>query len=128
MQAHTSLFGAVRTILIADVVMSLDNTLAIAGVAHGDATLLIIGLVLSVPLIVMGSTLIMKVMERFPLVVYLGAALIAWTAGDMIDSDAAVRPYLPEIFHGTYWLPAAITLAVVAFGWWHARRAGARRD
>lgn len=125
MQAHTSLFGAVRTILIADVVMSLDNTLAIAGVAHGDAMLLIIGLVLSIPLIVMGSTLIMKVMERFPLVVYLGAGLIAWTAGDMIDSDAAVRPYLPGIFHGTYWLPAGITVAVVAFGWWHARHTAA---
>ncbi|HTL91192.1 MAG TPA: TerC family protein [Steroidobacteraceae bacterium] len=121
-EAHANLFSAIRTILIADVVMSLDNTLAIAGVAQGDASLLIIGLVLSVPLIVLGSTLIMKIMERLPIVVYLGAGLIAWTAGEMIDSDAAVRPYLPGIFHHTYWLPLGITVAVIAFGWWRNRR------
>ncbi len=123
-RAHTDLFGAIRTILIADVVMSLDNTLAIAGVAQGDALLLTIGLVLSIPLIVLGSTLIMKIMDRFPVVVYLGAALIAWTAGEMIDSDAAVRPYLPDLFHGTYWMPLGITVLVLAFGWWRNRRSG----
>jgi YjbE family integral membrane protein len=122
--AHGELLGAIKTILVADVVMSLDNTLAIAGVAKGDATLLIIGLVLSVPLIVFGSTLIMKIMDRFPVVVYLGAALIAWTAGEMIDSDAAVRPWLPDVFHGTYWLPLSITIVVIGYGWWHNRRAG----
>jgi YjbE family integral membrane protein len=121
--AQDKLFGAIKTILIADVVMSLDNTLAIAGVARGDALLLTVGLVLSIPLIVLGSTLIMKVMERFPVVVYLGAALIAWTAGEMIDSDAAVQPYLPGVFIGTYWLPAGITLLVVGFGLWRNRRA-----
>jgi YjbE family integral membrane protein len=122
--AHGNLFGAVKTILIADVVMSLDNTLAIAGVAKGDATLLIIGLVLSIPMIVLGSTLIMKIMDRFPVVVYIGAALIAWTAGEMIDSDAAVQPYLPGLFHGTYWLPLFITAVVIGYGWWHNQRAG----
>jgi len=122
MDGHATLAGAIRTILIADVVMSLDNTLAIAGVAQGDAMLLIIGLVLSIPLIVLGSTLIMKIMERFPVVVYLGAGLIAWTAGEMIDSDAAVQPYLPGIFHQTYWLPLGITVVVIAFGWWRKRR------
>jgi YjbE family integral membrane protein len=122
--AHGDLFGAIRTILIADVVMSLDNTLAIAGVAKGDATLLIIGLVLSVPLIVLGSALIMKIMDRFPIVVYIGAGLIAWTAGEMIDSDAAVQPYLPGIFHGTYWLPLAITVVVIGYCWWRNRRTG----
>jgi YjbE family integral membrane protein len=121
--AHDNLFGAVRTILIADVVMSLDNTLAIAGVAKGDTMLLIIGLALSIPLIVLGSTLIMAIMNRFPVVVYLGAGLIAWTAGEMIDSDAAVRPYLPDIFHDSYWLPLGITVVVIAFGWWRNRRA-----
>jgi YjbE family integral membrane protein len=122
--AHGDLFGAIRTILIADVVMSLDNTLAIAGVAKGDATLLIIGLVLSIPLIVLGSTLIMKIMDRFPIVVYIGAGLIAWTAGEMIDSDKAVQPYLPGIFHDTYWLPLGITVVVIGYCWWHNRRAG----
>ncbi len=99
--AHAGLMGAVKTILIADVVMSLDNTLAIAGVAKGDWTLLIVGLGLSIPLIVVGSTLIMKIMDRFPIVVYIGAALIAWTAGEMMDSDTAVLPFLPQVFHGT---------------------------
>ncbi len=122
--AHGDLFGAIRTILIADLVMSLDNTLAIAGVAKGDATLLIIGLVLSIPLIVLGSTLIMKIMDRFPIVVYIGAGLIAWTAGEMIDSDKAVQPYLPGLFHGTYWLPLAITVVVIGYCWWHNQRAG----
>jgi YjbE family integral membrane protein len=124
--AHDKLSGAIKTILIADVVMSLDNTLAIAGVARGDAVLLTAGLVLSVPLIVLGSTLIMKVMERFPVVVYLGAGLIAWTAGEMIDSDAAMHPYLPSIFDGTYWLPIGLTIAVVGFGFLRNRRAGRR--
>ncbi len=104
--------------------MSLDNTLAIAAVAKGDMTLLIIGLLLSVPLIVLGSTIIMKFMDRFPVVVYIGAGLIAWTAGEMIDSDAAVRPYLPSVFHETYWLPLVLTVLVVGYGWLHNRRAG----
>jgi len=70
-KAQDGLLGAVKTILIADVVMSLDNTLAIAGVAKGNWTLLIVGLALSIPLIVLGSTVIMKIMDRFPVVVYI---------------------------------------------------------
>jgi len=122
--AHAGLMGAVKTILIADVVMSLDNTLAIAGVAKGDWTLLIVGLGLSIPLIVVGSTLIMKIMDRFPIVVYIGAALIAWTAGEMMDSDAAVLPFLPQVVHGTVVLPLLLTVAVVGYGWWYNLRAG----
>jgi YjbE family integral membrane protein len=117
--AHTSLAAAVKTILLADVVMSLDNTLAIAGVAKGNWTLLIVGLGLSIPLIVAGSTVIMKTMDRFPIVVYLGAALIAWTAGEMVDSDAAVQSFLPALFHDTVWLPLLLTVAVTGGGWWY---------
>lgn len=124
--AHDRLPGAIRTILIADVVMSLDNTLAIAGVARGDVLLLTMGLVLSIPLIVLGSTLIMKVMARFPVVVYVGAGLIAWTAGEMIDTDAAVHPYLPSLFDGTHWLPLGLTILVVGFGYLRNRCAGRR--
>ena len=122
--AHGDLRGAVKTILIADVVMSLDNTLAIAGVAKGNWTLLIAGLALSIPLIVLGSTLIMKIMDRFPVVVYGGAALIAWTAGEMMDSDPAVEPYLPGAFHGTWYLPLLLTLLVIGYGWWSNARKG----
>jgi len=116
--SHGSLGAAVKTILIADVVMSLDNTLAIAGVAKGNWTLLIVGLALSIPLIVAGSALIMKIMDRFPIVVYIGAALIAWTAGEMMDSDKSVAPYLPGIFHDSIWLPLLLTVGVVGYGWW----------
>jgi YjbE family integral membrane protein len=123
-QAHSDLWGAVKTILIADVVMSLDNTLAIAGVAKGNWTLLIVGLALSIPLIVVGSTVIMKIMDRFPIVVYVGAGLIAWTSGEMIDSDAAIQPYLPSLFHGTPYLALLLTVGVVGYGWWSNRTAG----
>jgi YjbE family integral membrane protein len=122
--AHHGLMGAVKTILIADLVMSLDNTLAIAGVAKGNWTLLILGLALSIPLIVFGSTVIMKIMDRFPIVVYVGAALIAWTAGEMIDSDAAVQPFLPHILHSTPYLPLVLTVCVIGYGWWSNARKG----
>jgi YjbE family integral membrane protein len=128
-QAHAGLMGAVKTILIADVVMSLDNTLAIAGVAKGNWTLLIVGLALSVPLIVLGSTVIMKTMDRFPIVVYVGAALIAWTAGEMIDSDQAIQPYLPQLLQDTVYLPLLLTLGVVGWGWYsNVRKQRTARD
>jgi hypothetical protein len=57
-------------------------------------------------------------------VVYIGAGLIAWTAGEMIDSDEAVKPYLPGLFHDTYWLPLALTVVVIGYCWWHNRRTG----
>jgi predicted tellurium resistance membrane protein TerC len=93
-------------------------------VAKGDWTLLIAGLGLSIPLIVVGSTLIMKIMDRFPIVVYIGAALIAWTAGEMMDSDAAVLPFLPQVLHDTVYLPLLLTVAVVGYGWLYNVRAG----
>lgn len=122
--AHGSLMSAVKTILIADVVMSLDNTLAIAGVANGDYTLLGLGLALSIPIVVFGSALIMMLMDRFPVIVYVGAGLIAYTAGEMIDSDKAVLPYLPQVFHATPYLPILLTAAVVGYGWWYNTRKG----
>jgi YjbE family integral membrane protein len=121
---HGNLMGAVKTILIADVVMSLDNTLAIAGVAKGDYTLLGLGLALSIPLVVFGSAIIMMMMERLPVIVYIGAGLIAYTAGEMIDSDKAIQPYLPHAFHGTPYLAILLTLVVVGYGWWYNRRKG----
>ncbi len=120
--AHDSLFGAVKTILLADVVMSLDNTLAIAGIAKGDWTLLITGLVLSIPLIVFGSTIIMKMIDRFPIIVYAGAGLIAYTAGHMIDADKAVQPFLPSFLHGTPYLAIILTVAVIGYGWWFNKK------
>jgi YjbE family integral membrane protein len=85
--APKGLMSAVRTILIADLVMSLDNVLAVAAAAHGDTVLLVIGLGLSIPLIVFGSTLLLGVMQRFPIIITLGGALLGYLAGEMFASD-----------------------------------------
>ena len=89
--------AAVRTILVADLVMSLDNVLAVAAAAQGNTVLLIIGLAVSVPLIVFGSTLILKVMERFPVIITAGAALLGWLAGEMMLTDPALHAWFGEI-------------------------------
>jgi YjbE family integral membrane protein len=88
--------AAVRTILVADLVMSLDNVLAVAAAAQGNTPLLVIGLAVSIPLIVFGSTIILKVMERFPVIIVAGAALLGWLAGEMMLTDPAIPPRLGE--------------------------------
>ena len=114
-EASASLWPAVKTIIVADIVMSLDNTLAIAAVANGDYVLLGLGLALSIPLIVFGSQLIVKIMDRFPVVVYAGAALIAWTAGEMMIRDQQLGPMILQYLHH-YLVPAIVTVAVVSAG------------
>lgn len=88
--ASGSLMIAIRTILVADLVMSLDNVLAVAAAAGGNVPLLVIGLAISIPLIIFGSTLLLKVMERFPIIVTLGAAMLGYLAGEMLMTDPAV--------------------------------------
>jgi YjbE family integral membrane protein len=88
-----SLMVAVRTILIADLVMSLDNVIAVAAAAKGNMVLLILGLAISIPLVIFGSTLMIKLMERFPIIVTLGAALIGWVGGETIVSDVALKDF-----------------------------------
>ena len=99
-----SVWHAVRTILIADLVMSLDNVLAVAGAAASapknvQTPLLVIGLGLSVPLIVFGSTLLLRLMERWPIIITLGGALLGYVAGEMAVSDTGLAPWLPAWFH-----------------------------
>jgi YjbE family integral membrane protein len=96
-----NLFDAVRTIIIADVIMSLDNILAVGGAAHGDLALLLFGLALSMPIIMFGSNLVAVLMNRLPWLVYLGSAILAYTAGEMIFEDPIVhdrliKPYLSD--------------------------------
>ncbi|MEO7105876.1 MAG: TerC family protein [Rhodoferax sp.] len=90
--ASGSLLAAVRTILIADFVMSLDNVIAVAAAANGDIVLLILGLAISIPMVIFGSKLMIKLMGRFPMIIMLGAALIGWVGGETIAGDAALRP------------------------------------
>ena len=89
-----SMAVAVRTILIADLVMSLDNVIAVAAAAKGDTTLLVLGLAISIPLVIFGSTLLLKVIERFPIIVWLGAALLGFIAGEIALADPAIRDWI----------------------------------
>ena len=88
---HGSLMAAVRTILIADLIMSVDNVIAVAAAAKGSTLLLAIGLALSIPLVIFGSTLMIRLMERFPIIVTLGAALIGWVGGETIVNDVIFK-------------------------------------
>ena len=90
----TSMAAAVKTILLADLVMSLDNVIAVAAAAKGNLTLLIIGLAVSIPLVVFASRLLLTLMERFPIIITLGAALLGWVAGEMAVSDPAIKAWI----------------------------------
>jgi YjbE family integral membrane protein len=124
-----SMAAAVRTILIADLVMSLDNVIAVAAAAKGSLTLLIIGLVISIPLVVFGSTLLMKLMERWPIIVTIGAALLGWVAGEMAITDPSTKDWVDANASWLHWVgPAAGAAIVVAVGKWLAARTTAEED
>ena len=112
-----SLISAIKTIVVADLVMSLDNVVAVAGVAHGNITLIIIGLLVSIPLIVWCSQLLMKIMQKFPVIVYIGSALLAYTAGEMILKDKGLEPHLGHLTHlGHFALPVGLAVIVLVVG------------
>jgi YjbE family integral membrane protein len=96
-QASDQLLAAIKTILIADLVMSLDNVIAVAAAAGGNLVLLILGLAISIPLVIFGATLLLKLMERFPIIITIGAALIGWVAGEMLVTDLALEPWLSDL-------------------------------
>lgn len=122
---YGSLFAAVRTILIADLVMSLDNVIAVAAAAQGSTTLLVLGLAISIPLVVFGSTLMIKLMERFPIIVVLGAALIGWVGGETMVSDVSLRDVLAANPWLHYAAAAAGAALVVGLGRFLKKRARA---
>lgn len=93
-EGHSNLWSAIKTILVADLVMSLDNVLGVAAAANGNVTLLVVGLAISVPLIVFGSAIVLKLMEKFPIIITLGAALLGYLAGEMLFSDPIVVPWI----------------------------------
>src|SRR5688572_16984472 len=119
--ASDKLWGAVKTVIIADLVMSVDNVLAIAGAAQGagqhhQLPLVIFGLLVSIPIIVWGSQIVLKLMGRFPVIITLGAMLLGWIAGQMAYSDPAVKPYLPDSAVWGYIAAAAGALLVLVMG------------
>jgi YjbE family integral membrane protein len=99
-EAGTTLWHAVRIVVIADIIMSLDNVIAVAAAANGQLSLLILGLTVSIPMIIAGAALIMLVLDRFPVLVWLGALLLGWIAGDVIASDPIDQALLHDVLNG----------------------------
>jgi YjbE family integral membrane protein len=98
--AGTTLWHAIRIVVIADIVMSLDNVIAVAAAANGKISLLVLGLAISIPVIIAGAALIMMVLDRFPILIWLGAMLLGWIAGGVIASDPADHPFLQRLIDG----------------------------
>ena len=124
-KAGNNLTQAIKTIVLADVMMGLDNVLAIAGAAQGDMLIIIIGLLISVPIMIWGSHLILKAMERFPWIIYAGSAVLAWTAAKMITHEQAIEHLFasPWILYGFKFLVVAL---VVGAGFWSRTRVDSR--
>jgi YjbE family integral membrane protein len=110
--AGTTLWHVVRIVVIADIIMSLDNVIAVAAAAQGQYTLLIIGLAISIPMIIAGAALIMLLLDRFPVLVWLGAMLLGWIAGGVLASDPALQPFLHGLLDGKIVLDVAGTSAI----------------
>lgn len=120
--ADTRLFGAIKTIIIADFVMSLDNVLGVAAAAKGNVLLLVFGLLISIPLIAWSSQLVLKLIDRFPFIIYAGGALLGYVAGEMLVSEALFAPVV-EAQHYLHWLtPAFCAVLVLVVGKWLAMR------
>jgi len=127
-QSSDKLWGAVKTVMVADLVMSVDNVLAIAGAAESagqhQLPLVIFGLLVSIPIIVAGSQLVLKLMDRFPIIITLGGMLLGWIAGQMMYSDPGVKPWLPDSKTWEYAAAAVGALLVLAVGKLFAGRKG----
>ncbi|HWI10679.1 MAG TPA: TerC family protein [Burkholderiaceae bacterium] len=123
----TNFWGAMKTIVIADALMGVDNVLGVAGAAKGSIDLVVIGLLISVPIVVWGSTLVLKLVERFAIITYLGAGVLAYTAAHMIVSE----PLLDDLFDPSVAIRVAthalLVAGVLGAGWWAARRGAAER-
>ena len=122
----TTFWGAMKTIIVADALMGVDNVLGVAGAANGDFTLVVIGLLISIPLVVFGSKLVLRLVERFPVIIQLGAAVLAFTAAQMVINEKLLDP----VFDGgetinfiariaTY---SVAIVGVLGLGWWTSKR------
>lgn len=121
-KAVGSFWAAIRTIIIADALMGLDNVLAVAGAAHGNFLLVVLGLIISVPIMVWGSTIFIKLIDRFPIIITIGAAILAWTASKMIVAE----PFLSSVFSNgfvKYGFELIVVAAVVGIGYMKQKKA-----
>jgi YjbE family integral membrane protein len=120
------LWAAVRTVIIADLVMSVDNVLGVAAAAHGSVLLLVFGLLVSIPLVIAGSQLILKVIERFPVIILVGGGLLGWIAGGLLVEDAALAPWIHANAAWLDWVGPLFGVAIVLGGaHWQKRHAAA---
>jgi len=128
--AASTFWGAMKTIVVADALMGVDNVLGVAGAAHGAWDLVILGLLISVPIVVFGSSVVLKLVDRFPIIIWLGAAVLALTAAKMMVDE----PLLDSVFDGPdqalwRWATMLVAIALVlGAGWWKARSSGIRHE
>ncbi len=122
----TTFWGAMKTIVIADALMGVDNVLGVAGAAKGSMTLVVLGLVISVPIVVWGSTLVLKLVERYPVITYIGAGVLAYTAAHMIVAEPLLASVFAPSLAARVATHVVLVAAVVGAGWWAARRASPR--
>jgi YjbE family integral membrane protein len=118
----TSFWSAIRTIIIADAVMGLDNVLGVAGAARGSFLLVVIGLLISIPIMVWGSTLILRIVDRYPAIIYIGAGVLAWTAAKMIVHEPLVQTRIAGMPWAPWLLDVVIIGGVLGIGWLRNRK------
>lgn len=122
-EAGTSIWGAIRIIIVADVIMSLDNVVALVGVSDGNLWLLVFGLLLTIPLIVYGSQLLSTLMDRLPWLVYAGSGILVYVAVEMFLKDRIIHDVVGDVFGGVGWLLGiAGAVAFIAYGYYKARQ------
>ena len=120
----TTLWEAIWVIIVADIIMSLDNVLAVAAASHGDLALVIFGIGLSIPIVICGAGFLAKLMNRFQWIVWLGGGILGWVAGEMVVEDKNLHAWLEPLTGFLPWiLPAVLAAALISLGWWLARRA-----
>jgi YjbE family integral membrane protein len=120
----TTLWEAIWVIIVADIIMSLDNVLAVAAASHGDLALAIFGIGLSIPIVICGAGFLAKLMNRFQWIVWLGGGILGWVAGEMVVEDRNLHAWLEPLVDFLPWiLPAVLAAALISLGWWLARRA-----
>jgi YjbE family integral membrane protein len=125
--AASTFFGAMKTIVIADALMGVDNVLGVAGAAQGNMLLVVLGLLISVPIVVWGSTIVLKLVERFPVITYLGAGVLAYTAAHMIVSEPLLDAVFDPSLVNRLVAYGVLIVGVLAAGWWATRRTPANR-
>lgn len=118
----STFWGAMKTIVVADALMGIDNVLGVAGAAHGAMDLVVLGLLISVPIVVFGSTVVLKLVERFPIIIQIGAAVLAFTAAQMIIGEALLKPWVEPLGMGKYAVHAVAIVLVLGLGALASRR------